>query len=126
VKKIICPPCRYVGKPLLKKRGSTKVDIIGWCCFPLGIPYTLWRMFGKIPLCPHCKQEAIDAETAVGKRLMQKMEDNLVNSIAGSGHSSIKAAPIARPAPPPAAPVEPPPPPKPERAPRTPNTDTDW
>lgn len=125
MEKVICTHCNYVGKPRKKKRGSTQLDVFGWLVFPLGIPYTVWRMFGKISICPHCEKETINAEGTVGQRLIQKMEDELLASIAAGGGAAqpTPLTPITHPAPPPvAAQLSEHPP----RAPRPPNTDPHW
>lgn len=74
-KKIICPKCEYIGPAGKKKRGSTKVELIGWVLlFPLGIPYTIWRMFGKIPVCKSCGHDIlVDADSPVGRRMEEKI-----------------------------------------------------
>ena len=88
---IICPKCEYIGKPARKKRGSGKVELAGWLMFPLGVPYSLWRMLNKTPVCRHCGSEyLIDAQSAVGKKLLEKYHKD----------------PLAEPAPAPVTPAE--------------------
>jgi len=74
-KRIICPQCNYIGPVGTKKRGSGKMELIGWTLlFPLGIFYTLWRAFGKTPICKGCGHDTlVDADTPVGRR----MEENI-------------------------------------------------
>lgn len=67
----ICNQCRYIGKPKRIKRGSGKVELFGWLCFPFGLPYTIWRMACKTSICPHCGSAFLTStKTAVGKRLV--------------------------------------------------------
>jgi len=69
---IVCIKCRYVGKASRKKLGSTKTEAIGWSVFPFGIPYTLWRMLSKKPVCPSCGGEfIIKTNTIAGHRLVK-------------------------------------------------------
>jgi len=74
-KRIICPKCEYIGVAALKKRGSTKMELIGWLVlFPLGIPYSIWRMFGKIPVCKNCSHDLlVDEDSIVGQKMMEKI-----------------------------------------------------
>ncbi len=76
-KRYICTKCDYVGAAAKKKRGSTKVEMVGWfLLFPLGIPYSIWRMVTKFDVCKGCGNEAIiDASTMVGQRLLAKMDE---------------------------------------------------
>lgn len=84
-KRVLCPKCHHIGKPAGKKRGSVKIELVGWfLLFPLGIPYTLWRIFSKIPVCNSCGHDMLIAENSiVGQRLIAKME----NRIAPAEHS---------------------------------------
>lgn len=73
-KSFICPKCQHIGKPGKKKRGSAGVELFGWAVFPLGVPYTIWRMFSKIPVCKMCGHEPlIDEQSVVGQKLMEKI-----------------------------------------------------
>ena len=75
---MICPKCQYVGKAARKKRGSAKLAFGAWLIFPFGLPYTLWRMLSTIPVCRHCGNEwLIAANSAVGKKLLAKMDENM-------------------------------------------------
>jgi len=81
----ICSKCHYAGKPRYKKRGSAKTEFMMWATFPLGIPYTVWRMFGKTKLCKECSGEIlIDLDTPLGARLLQASEDEIMGKIAGT------------------------------------------
>ncbi len=77
---IICPQCHYIGKAARKKRGSTKVEFGAWLLFPFGLPYTLWRMLSKIPICRHCGNDLlIGVNSAVGQKLMAKLNEDLLS-----------------------------------------------
>ena len=72
----ICRMCHYVGQPKLIKRGSGKTEIIMWLLFPLGIPYSIWRMFGKHKTCLMCEHESlVFTDSIIGKRLLSLQED---------------------------------------------------
>lgn len=75
VKRIICPKCDYVGVAKMKKRGTAKRELIGWVLlFPLGIPYSIWRMFGKLPVCKSCGHDIlIDEASPVGQRVLERI-----------------------------------------------------
>jgi hypothetical protein len=70
---VVCMQCKYIGKARLKKRGSAKLDFLGWLVFPLGVPYTLWRMLAvRTPVCKHCGNEAlVAADSVAGERLVK-------------------------------------------------------
>ena len=74
-RKWICGKCLHLGKAAYRKRGSARLEVSGWLLFPLGVPYTLWRMFSQIPLCASCGNDVLIApNSAVGLRLIDKME----------------------------------------------------
>jgi hypothetical protein len=99
----ICTICHYVGMPKTAKRGSGKIEKFGWMIFPLGLPYTLWRIVSKIRTCRHCGCPVVPVNSNEGRRL-EAMEMAALGPI----------APIKPKAPPPpkAEPVKPAP--KPE------------
>lgn len=73
-KKYICPKCEHIGLPAKKKRGSAGAEMFSWMVFPLGVPYTLWRMFSKIPVCKMCGHEPlINEESLIGQKLIDKI-----------------------------------------------------
>ncbi len=73
-KRYICPKCENIGLPAKRKRGSAGAEMFGWMVFPLGVPYTIWRMFSKIPVCKMCGHEPlIDEESAIGQKLVDKI-----------------------------------------------------
>ncbi len=77
-KKYICPTCGFMGKAGGRKRGSGSMEFRAWLLFPLGVPYTLWRIFCKQKVCRSCGSEIlIDQDSIVGQRLITKWEDNL-------------------------------------------------
>lgn len=74
MKIMICTRCKDYGRPARKARGSNGLAIAAWLVFPFGLPYTIWRMFSKIPVCKQCQStELVDAESMVGIRLMAAM-----------------------------------------------------
>ncbi|NBX03018.1 MAG: hypothetical protein EBR02_02915 [Alphaproteobacteria bacterium] len=82
----ICVQCKHIGVPKRKKRGSTKLEAFGWMCFPLGLPYTIWRMIAKKPACRHCDGEMlILADSVAGQRLVKIAAGESV--IAASTHA---------------------------------------
>ena len=114
---IICPKCQYVGKPTKKKRGSGKIELVGWLCFPLGLPYTLWRMLSKYPVCRNCGNPMlIDSRSRVGQRILFETRRKF-----GEDEASEPLPPSmpAAPAPVAAAPVK-------ERSPRPPADPDKW
>lgn len=67
----VCATCHYDGPPRRVKRGSDAVDRGLWLVFPLGVPYTLWRILSKRRLCRHCGSDDLHpVGSAMGKRLM--------------------------------------------------------
>jgi len=51
----LCPSCGNVGKPKVRNRGSSAIEIILWLCFIVpGLFYTLWRMGRKDRYCRAC------------------------------------------------------------------------
>jgi hypothetical protein len=113
----ICLSCKSIGKPKKKKPGSKAIAGLAWTVFPLGLPYTLWRIFGKYSVCGQCGSTTLAAiDSPVGQRLLaQAMGDPLppktplperpkvkVLPEAGAPAESPAAAPPPEPAPPPA------------------------
>lgn len=73
-KRYICPKCENIGLPAKKKRGSAGAEMFAWMVFPLGVPYTIWRMFSKIPVCKMCGHEPlINEESLIGQKLVDKI-----------------------------------------------------
>ena len=69
---LICMQCKHIGKPGRKKRGSTRTEFIGWLMFPLGLPYTLWRMLSKKPACSQCSGEHfVLLDSIAGQRMLK-------------------------------------------------------
>ena len=67
---ILCIQCKFIGTPGRVKRGNYHVERIGWMLFPLGVPYTLWRMFSKKPVCRQCGSEmVVPADSIAGLRM---------------------------------------------------------
>lgn len=73
-KRYICPKCQHIGLPGRKKRGSAGAEMFGWMVFPLGVPYTLWRMFNKIKVCKMCGHDPlIEEDSIVGQKMIDKI-----------------------------------------------------
>lgn len=71
----ICTKCHYVGRPRKKKRGSDRTAFMAWLIFPLGIPYTIWRMLTKINICRHCDEQfLVSVNSPTGKKLIEITE----------------------------------------------------
>lgn len=71
----ICTKCHYIGKPRKTKRGSGKTEFWAWMVFPLGLPYTFWRMLTKINTCRHCDDHFLIATNSpTGKKLLEIMD----------------------------------------------------
>lgn len=76
--KMICPQCHYVGSPRKQKRGSGKIELLCWCMFPFGIPYSIWRFATKIPQCRHCGNTMIaPVDSPLGKQLNEQLDQEL-------------------------------------------------
>lgn len=67
-----CTSCGTVGKPRVRNRGSSAIEIILWLCFIIpGLFYTLWRMGRKDNYCRACKaQTVIPANSPLAQRYM--------------------------------------------------------
>src|SRR5262249_16614062 len=124
--------CEYIGKPAKKKRGSNGVELMLWLAFPLGIPYTLWRMVSKYPVCRDCgERDLVDTSTATGRRVKEKNEQELSANSPRQPRPAVDPMPVIQAIPavkPPllseAVPIPPPPVPpaeKPARAYKDPN-----
>lgn len=54
------------------------MEFWGWMVFPLGLPYTLWRMLCKIPVCGECRHPTlIPLDSAVGQKLLAKFNEEM-------------------------------------------------
>lgn len=92
--RVICPKCDYTGLPAKKKRGSGRTEMLCWLMFPLGIPYTLWRMFGKIPVCKGCGHDMlIDEESPVGQRMLERIYGVSTPTLKPEGGKAMPPAP---------------------------------
>lgn len=71
----ICSLCKHVGKPRKVKPGSGKVEMIMWALFPLGIPYTIWRMLAKKKVCSMCDNDIlVRDDSQLGQRILENLE----------------------------------------------------
>jgi hypothetical protein len=74
MKRIVCMQCRYFGNPVWKKRGSSGAETVAWLFFPLGIPYTLWRILSKRKVCKQCGgTHIVDMDSPSGEMMMNKI-----------------------------------------------------
>lgn len=93
----ICADCLTVAAPKQKKPGSKQVEIILWSIIPvICLPYTLWRMFGKKPVCRRCDSyNILSAKTPEGQKLLEKyLNDDLAQINQNSGLNAVKPASI--------------------------------
>lgn len=67
-----CTSCGSVGKPRVRNRGSSAVELILWFCFIVpGFFYTLWRMGRKDRFCRACKaQTVIPTDSPMARQFM--------------------------------------------------------
>ena len=67
-----CTSCGTVGRPRVRNRGSSAIEIILWLCFIFpGLFYTLWRMGRRDRYCRTCKaQTVIPVESPIARRQM--------------------------------------------------------
>ena len=80
---MICLQCQYYGRPAKKKRGSDGTAFAAWAVFPIGLPYTLWRMLTKVPVCKECGSDTlVDVASASGARLMARMVGEVAPPVA--------------------------------------------
>lgn len=68
----LCRSCGTVGKPKVRNRGSSAIEIILWLCFIFpGLLYTLWRMGRKDRYCRSCKSAAvIPADSPIARQML--------------------------------------------------------
>jgi len=67
-----CTSCGSVGKPRVRNRGSSAVELILWFCFIVpGFFYALWRMGRKDRYCRTCKaQTVIPTDSPMARQFM--------------------------------------------------------
>ena len=59
-KEVLCQACGTVGKPRVRNRGSSAIEIILWMLFLVpGFCYSLWRMGRKDKSCRTCRSSAV-------------------------------------------------------------------
>ena len=68
-----CNSCGTVGKPRVRNRGSSAIEIILWLLLLIpGICYTLWRMGRKDRYCRACgAQSMIPADSPMARRHLE-------------------------------------------------------
>lgn len=68
--------------------------MLGWAMFPLGLPYTLWRMLSGTKTCRNCGSEALASLLSpVGQRLYAAVEKELEDAPAKTPE---EAPPVVR------------------------------
>jgi hypothetical protein len=51
----VCLHCGYVGRSRQTTQGSSRTELILWCCLLLpGMIYSVWRLATRKQLCPRC------------------------------------------------------------------------
>lgn len=65
-----CTACGHVGKPRVRNRGSSAIEIILWLLLIVpGFCYTLWRMGRKDRYCRSCNApNLIPADSPIAQR----------------------------------------------------------
>lgn len=76
-KEFLCLSCGNIGKPRLRNRGSSFIEIVLWLCFLIpGMLYTFWRMFRKERLCKTCNApNPIPMDSPVAQRFINQTPD---------------------------------------------------
>ena len=66
----LCTSCGSVGKPRVRNRGSSAVEILLWLMLAVpGLCYTLWRMGRKDRFCRVCRApNPIPADSPMARR----------------------------------------------------------
>lgn len=83
---IVCTDCKYYGCPNHKKPGSDGLALAAWLVFPLGLPYTLWRVGFKTAICKQCAgSHLVDAQSPSGRKLIaliigEEIDDDMARS----------------------------------------------
>lgn len=69
----VCTACGNVGKPRVRNRGSSAIEILLWFMFIIpGACYTLWRMGRKDRFCRACQApNPIPANSPMAQRYLQ-------------------------------------------------------
>ena len=71
---VVCKQCQHFGRPKKRKRGSDGLAMASWLVFPLGLPYTFWRMLTRYPVCSQCGSGDIhDVESKIGSLMMDNI-----------------------------------------------------
>jgi len=70
-KEFFCTSCGAVGKPRVRNRGSSAIEIILWLMIVPGLFYTLWRMGRKDRYCRTCRAPTvIPADSPMARRAL--------------------------------------------------------
>lgn len=75
--KMICKNCGYKSLPEKGSNGNFWIGlifwIIGFCFTPflfIAVPYTIWGVFGKKPICPKCdSSNLVSLDSPIGRSL---------------------------------------------------------
>jgi len=75
IEPMYCKECGESGMPFSLTPGSIYLEFALYLCFFIpGLVYSVWRLAGRGPACPHCKIKngMISARSPMAKRLMTK------------------------------------------------------
>jgi hypothetical protein len=74
-KDYICSQCLNIGAPKRIKRGTRGMEVLLWSLFPLGVPYTIWRMLTKYNGCKQCSStEIVLLASSYGQKLLMRYD----------------------------------------------------
>lgn len=91
---IVCTTCGHVGKARAETPGSTGVELILWICLIVpGLIYSVWRICGRHPACPICKNpHIIPRNSPMGEKFIRENLPELLNQPARSSSPTAQAA----------------------------------
>ena len=78
----ICPVCGYKGKPILKLKGNTYMEIFLWVLLIVpGLVYSIWRHSGACNGCPKCVSDTmIPLCTPLGQKTAEEFTPVSISS----------------------------------------------
>ena len=98
-KEVLCQACGTVGKPRVRNRGSSAIEIILWLLFVVpSFCYSLWRMGRKDKSCRTCRSSAvIPVDSPMAQQWLQQQGGTAVRPVAAAETTTTTpmAAPIA-------------------------------
>jgi hypothetical protein len=67
-----CPNCGTVDYPVLRKSGSTVVEVLLWLFLLVpGVVYSIWRVASKRLVCPKCEHPGtIPLDSPIAKKAL--------------------------------------------------------